>query len=67
MRIAAVSALAQFAFYVPALKKSIIDLLKRCSKDEDDDVRDRAVFYLSLLCDQETKDIEFVFNSTFKK
>lgn len=61
MRIAAVSALAQFAFHVGDLRGSIVDLLRRCGADEDDDVRDRAVFYVSLLEEQEQGDVEFVF------
>jgi len=49
VRAAAVSALAKFAVHAPQLTESVIVLLKRCLNDNDDEVRDRAIFYLTLL------------------
>ena len=48
---AAVSALATYAHKVPALKQGIVLLLRKCLNDSDDEVRERALFYLSLLGD----------------
>lgn len=76
VRAAAVSALAKFAFKLPALRPSIIVLLRRfilfsrgisdidilflkhrSCNDSDDEVRDRAIFYLRCLenLDSETE------------
>ncbi len=49
IRAAAVSALAAFAHKVPSLRKSIMILLQKCLKDSDDEVRERALFYINLL------------------
>ena len=49
IRAAAVSALASFANGVPSLKKSILHLLKKCLDDSDDEVRERAYFYIVLI------------------
>ena len=49
VRAAAVSALAKFALALPTLRPRIVMLLKRCLSDEEDEVRDRAIFYLSSL------------------
>ncbi len=49
IRAAAVSALAAFAYGVPALKLSILYLLKKCLDDSDDEVRERAYFYIILI------------------
>lgn len=49
IRAAAVSALAAFAHGVPSLKKSILHLLKKCLGDSDDEVRERAYFYIVLI------------------
>jgi hypothetical protein len=49
IRASAVSALASFAHQVPTLRKSIIILLQKCLTDSDDEVRERAYFYLNLL------------------
>ena len=49
IRSAAVQALASFGIRLPALRPSIIKLLKRILHDSDDEVRDRATFFLSLL------------------
>jgi len=49
VRASAVSALAKFGVKLEALRPSIITLLKRCKFDNDDEVRDRATFYLSVL------------------
>mmetsp|Transcript_5336 Transcript_5336/g.12997 ORF Transcript_5336/g.12997 Transcript_5336/m.12997 type:complete len:890 (-) Transcript_5336:181-2850(-) len=49
VRSAAVTALARFGAHVPSLTKSVKILLSRCTADDDDEVRDRAVLYLHLL------------------
>jgi len=49
IRAAAVSALAAFANGVPSLKESILHLLKNCLDDSDDEVRERAYFYIVLI------------------
>lgn len=49
VRSAAVSALAKLGAAVPALTDNIIVLLKRCLSDNDDEVRDRAIFYVDVL------------------
>lgn len=49
IRAAAVSALASFANGVPALKRSILHLLRKCLDDSDDEVRERAYFYIVLI------------------
>lgn len=66
VRAAAVSALAKFGTVCDSLRPSIIVLLRRCLYDGDDEVRDRATFYLDLL-DNGTPAAasKFVVNSTF--
>ena len=49
IRAAAVSALAAFAHKVQSLRQSIVLLLRKCINDSDDEVRERAFFYLSVL------------------
>lgn len=49
IRAAAVSALAQFGAACPNLLQNILVLLGRCQMDTDDEVRDRATYYLSIL------------------
>lgn len=49
VRASAVSALAKFGIKLEHLRPSIIVLLKRCVHDNDDEVRDRATFYLQVL------------------
>jgi len=49
VRAAAVAALAQFGTQVAALKSSVMVLLRRCLADVDDEVRDRATFYVQML------------------
>lgn len=49
IRAAAVSALAQFGASCPNLLQNILVLLGRCQMDTDDEVRDRATYYLSIL------------------
>lgn len=51
MRASAVSVLAKFGILMKDLKPRILVLLRRCSYDNDDEVRDRATLYLSLLTD----------------
>lgn len=49
IRAAAVSALAQFGANCPNLLQNILVLLERCQMDTDDEVRDRATYYLTIL------------------
>lgn len=49
IRAAAVSALAAFANGVPSLKKSVLHLLRKCLEDSDDEVRERAYFFIVLI------------------
>lgn len=49
MRAAAVTALAKFGAQCVDLRPSIEVLLRRCILDNDDEVRDRATFYLHVL------------------
>jgi len=52
VRAAAVSALGRFAVALPDLRPSISVLLDRCLDDSDDEVRDRAAWYLRVLKDE---------------
>ncbi|MCL7036028.1 hypothetical protein MKW94_009516 [Papaver nudicaule] len=69
VRACAVSTLAKFCATVDSLKPRILILLRRCLYDNDDEVRDRATLYLSILGDDasvgETDESkkEFVFGS----
>lgn len=49
MRAAAVSALASIGLRVVALREQVVVLLQRVLMDVDDEVRDRATFFLSVL------------------
>jgi len=49
IRAAAVSALAAFANGVPSLKRSLLHLLRKCLDDSDDEVRERAYFYIVMI------------------
>jgi coatomer protein complex subunit gamma len=49
VRASAVSALAKFGAGAPKLRPRVVVLLRRCLHDNDDEVRDRATFYLSVL------------------
>lgn len=49
VRAAAVSAMAQFGASCPELLQNVIVLLNRCQMDVDDEVRDRATYYLAIL------------------
>ncbi|EOA29493.1 hypothetical protein CARUB_v10012945mg [Capsella rubella] len=68
VRAAAVCTLAKFGFMVEALKPRITVLLKRCIYDSDDEVRDRATLFLSVLGNDglvgtDSDSIEFLFGS----
>jgi len=52
VRAAAVSSLAKFGVQCEGLRDRVIVLLRRCLFDNDDEVRDRAMFSLSLLENQ---------------
>jgi coatomer subunit gamma len=53
IRAASVTALGKFAQKLQPLRESILVLLRRCQFDHDDEVRDRATFYLQLLASDE--------------
>lgn len=55
IRAASVSALAAFAHKVPHLRQSILVLLNKCLRDSDDEVRERAFFFIRLLEEQGEK------------
>ncbi|KAG0595341.1 hypothetical protein M758_UG158900 [Ceratodon purpureus] len=52
VRASAVNALAKFGVVVEGLRPRILVLLRRCLYDNDDEVRDRATLYLSVLTDE---------------
>lgn len=60
IRAAAISALASFAFECPHLKESILLLLKKCINDSDDEVRERAHFYIAILDDSPEQMVDFM-------
>lgn len=64
VRAAAVSALAKFGVGQkdPEVKRSIKVLLTRCLDDVDDEVRDRAAFYLRLMEQEDEMAVRFVKN-----
>ena len=49
VRASAVTALAKFGMQLDYLRDSIIVLLQRCLHDNDDEVRDRATFFVAML------------------
>uniref|UniRef100_A0A1B6DU23 Coatomer subunit gamma n=3 Tax=Clastoptera arizonana TaxID=38151 RepID=A0A1B6DU23_9HEMI len=49
VRAAAVAAMAQFGAACPSLLENVQVLLARCQMDSDDEVRDRATYYYSIL------------------
>ncbi|KAK0079681.1 hypothetical protein PV325_013190 [Microctonus aethiopoides] len=49
VRAAAVTALARFAAACPTLLPNVLVLLSRCQLDSDDEVRDRATYYCTIL------------------
>jgi coatomer subunit gamma len=53
VRAAAVSAISQFGANCPDLFQNVTVLLGRCQMDVDDEVRDRATYYLTLLTTQD--------------
>ena len=57
VRASAVSALAKFGLLCPFLLPHILQLLRRCLYDNDDEVRDRAAFCLSSLKKESVGDI----------
>uniref|UniRef100_A0A8C0X2E2 Coatomer subunit gamma n=1 Tax=Castor canadensis TaxID=51338 RepID=A0A8C0X2E2_CASCN len=63
VRAAAVSALAKFGAQNESLLPSILVLLQRCMMDTDDEVRDRATFYLNVLQQRQTTlNATYIFN-----
>lgn len=53
VRAAAVTALASFAAACPDLLTNVLVLLSRCQLDSDDEVRDRAAYYCTILSKQQ--------------
>ncbi|XP_048466134.1 coatomer subunit gamma-2 isoform X2 [Rhincodon typus] len=63
VRAAAVSALAKFGAQNEELLPSVLVLLQRCMMDCDDEVRDRATFYVNVLQQrQKVLNASFIFN-----
>lgn len=60
VRAAAVSALARFGAACPELLADILVLLGRCQMDSDDEVRDRATYYVRIL-EREQRDLNLRF------
>ncbi|KAL0487523.1 coatomer subunit gamma [Acrasis kona] len=58
VRASAVIALAKFAAHVPSLRPSIDVILQRTLQDNDDEVRDRAVFYLNVIRKESQEEIK---------
>ena len=54
MRAAAVTALAKFGAHCEELLQSVVVLLQRCCMDTDDEVRDRATLYMTILQQRQT-------------
>jgi coatomer protein complex subunit gamma len=53
VRASAVCAMAKFGMEVESLRTTVSTLLQRCIYDNDDEVRDRATFFLQAISDQE--------------
>uniref|UniRef100_A0A3P9APM8 Coatomer subunit gamma n=1 Tax=Esox lucius TaxID=8010 RepID=A0A3P9APM8_ESOLU len=63
VRAAAVSALAKFGAQNDDLLPSVLVLMQRCMMDSDDEVRDRATFYMNVLQQkQKALNAAYVFN-----
>lgn len=58
IRATAVRTLAKIAAKLSNLRSLIVPLIMRCCTDEDDDVRDRAIFYTKLFCLKEEQLIQ---------
>lgn len=58
IRAVAVRTLAKIAAKLPKLRAFIVPLIARCCTDEDDEVRDRAVFYTKLFRSNDSRLIE---------
>jgi coatomer protein complex subunit gamma len=68
VRAAAISALGEFANGDASLKKNILELIKYCLNDSDDEVRERAFFYVKALTETEERENKkniksYVFNT----
>jgi coatomer subunit gamma len=65
VRAAAVAALAQFGAFCPDLLPNIRVLLARCQMDTDDEVRDRATYYSTILsCNDATLNNHYIVESS---
>uniref|UniRef100_A0A8C5AW91 Coatomer subunit gamma n=1 Tax=Gadus morhua TaxID=8049 RepID=A0A8C5AW91_GADMO len=65
VRAAAVSALAKFGAQNDDLLPSVLVLMQRCMMDSDDEVRDRATFYMNVLQQkQKALNAAYIFNGT---
>lgn len=65
IRAAAVSALGAIGHKIDNLRSQIVILLKNCLKDENDEVRERALFYTSLLDYSEEDEADVFDTNTF--
>eukprot|EP00727_Mastigamoeba_balamuthi_P007460 m51a1_g3334 putative coatomer subunit gamma-like (888) ;mRNA; f:379003-382858 len=53
VRASSITALAKFALRMPEMRPQVTTLLRRCAFDNEDEIRDRAVFYLRALEEQD--------------
>ena len=53
VRASAVCAMAKFGMEVESLRPTVTTLLQRCIYDNDDEVRDRAAFFLQAISDKD--------------
>ena len=58
VRAAAVSALAKLAACVDSLRDEVLVLLRRAQTDDDDEVRDRATSYVTMLMAKDARDAD---------
>ncbi|KAG7272282.1 hypothetical protein CRUP_018580 [Coryphaenoides rupestris] len=68
VRAAAVSALAKFGAQNDDLLPSVLVLMQRCMMDSDDEVRDRATFYMNVLQQkQKALTLPYIFNASSQR
>ncbi|KAJ3423416.1 coatomer subunit gamma [Anaeramoeba flamelloides] len=60
IRASAISSLAKFAVLNPQLRSRILILIKKCLKDPNDEVRDRATLYYNLISKDHNKANELI-------
>lgn len=67
VRAAAVSALARFGAFCDDLLPNVLVLLSRCQMDTDDEVRDRATYFKTILEQQQQQiNYHYILNGTMR-